>query len=309
MYKCGSNLEKKCRQGEFVITAELGPPRGNNLSVIETKAAALKGIVDAVNITDNQTAIVRMSSMATAALLIRLGLEPVMQIVTRDRNRIALMSDIIGARALGIKNILCLSGDHQVFGNHAFCKNVYDVDSIQLLSMLKIMRDQGVFPETREPIDGNLDIFIGAADAPFSEPVDFRPYRLRKKIDAGADFIQTQCIFDIPRFRDYMQKIQDLGVTEQSYILAGIIPLKSLRMAEYMASKVPGVIIPDIIMKSMKNAATGKASEEGIKICCDIIQQVREIPGLAGVHLMAIEWEHRVAEIIERSALRDKPAD
>ncbi len=296
-------LEKKCSAGNFALTVELGPPRGNDRSIVERKASFLRGCADAVNVTDNQTAIVRMSSVAASALLLGMGIEPVLQMVTRDRNRIALLSDILGAAALGIKNVLCLSGDHQVFGNHPFSKNVYDVDSVQLISMISTLRDRGVFPDTGEPIKGSFEMFIGAADAPFSEPLEFRPFRLKKKIDAGADFIQTQCIFDVPRFAEYMGRLRDLGLTERAHILAGVMPLKSSAMTEHLANNVPGVVIPDRICSCMSSLSGEKAAAEGIKICCDLIHQLREIPGVRGIHLMAIEWEHRVPEILEQAGL------
>lgn len=300
-------LQRLCKSGDFVVTAELGPPKGNNPLIVEKKASYLAGFVDAVNVTDNQTAIVRMSSIATAALLVRMGIEPVMQMVTRDRNRIAAQSDILGAAALGIKNVLCLSGDHQMFGNHPFCKGVYDIDSIQLVSILRTMRDEGVFPETGEKIDGAPDLFIGAADAPFSDPVEYRPYRLRKKIDAGAQFIQTQCIYDVKAFREYMRRVRDLGIHEKCFIIGGVMPLKSLAMARYMQQNVPGIVIPESFFRCLASAPGGKAGDEGIKICCDIISELRDTDGISGIHVMAVEWEHRVPEIIDKCGLLPRP--
>ena len=305
--KSGSRLERILEKGEFAVTAELGPPKGSDVSNVEKKAAFLKGYADAVNVTDNQTAVVRMSSLATAVILERMGIEPVLQMVTRDRNRIALQGDLLGAAALGIKNVLCISGDHQVFGNQQYCKNVYDIDSIQLISALKRMRDEGKILDNDEELKGRPDMLIGAASTPFSEPVDFRPYRLKKKVMAGADFVQTQCIYDIELFKKFMTTVRELEAHNQCHILAGVTPLKSAGMARYMARKVPGVVIPDDIMKRIEGVPKEKAAEEGIKIACEQIQELKEIEGVHGIHLMAIEWEHRVPEIMERAGLLPRP--
>jgi methylenetetrahydrofolate reductase (NADPH) len=305
--KSGSNLEKLLAAGEFVVTGELGPPQGNDPGVVKKKAALLKGNVDAFNITDNQTSVVRMSSIATAALVVQLGLEPVMQMVCRDRNRIAMQSDIIGANALGIKNMLCLSGDHQTFGNQPYCKNVYDIDSIQLIGAVKRMRDENKILDVDKEMDGTISMFIGAAENPFAEPYEFRPYRLKKKVEAGVDFIQTQCIYDMKIFREWMKKVVDLGLHERCHILAGITPLKSGGMTRYMATNVSGVIIPDEIINRMTGAPKGKAAEEGIAICCEQIEEIRGIEGVHGIHLMAIEWEHMVGEIVGRAKLLPRP--
>ena len=305
--KSGSNLEKLLERGEFVVTAELGPPRGTNTDPIKRKGMLLKDSVDAVNITDNQTAIVKMSSMAVAAQLCQMGIEPVMQMVTRDRNRIAMQSDIMGAAGLGIKNILCLSGDHQVFGNQKYARNVYDIDSIQLVGTVKRMRDRGTLLDSDEPLDGKPGMFIGAAAAPFSDPVEFRPFRLQKKIEAGADFIQTQCVYDIRLFKEYMKRVRDMGLHERCHILAGVMPLKSCRMGQYLSECVPGVVIPDSVMNRMESVPPKEAAREGIDLCCECIQELRDIEGVHGIHLMAIEWEHRVAEILECAGLLPRP--
>jgi methylenetetrahydrofolate reductase (NADPH) len=302
--KSGSNLEKILRAGYFAFTGELGPPQGANAEVIRKKASHLKGITDAVNITDNQTAVVRMSSWGAALIAIQEGLEPNYQMVCRDRNRIAMQSDILGAYAHGIRNMLCLSGDHQQFGNHPLTKGVFDIDSIQLISMVKGMRDDKKFLNGDE-IDGAPEIFIGAAENPFAEPFEWRVYRLAKKIAAGADFIQTQCIYDMKRFREWMKQANDMGLTEKVSILAGVTPLKSGGMARYMAKNVSGIIIPDEIIDRVVNAKKG--SEEGIKICVEQIEELREIKGVSGIHLMAIEWEHKVPEIAERAKLIPRP--
>jgi len=302
--KSGSQLEKILTSGHFAFTGELGPPRGSNAEVVRKKAGHLRGMVDAVNITDNQTGVVRMASWAACLLAIQEGLEPNFQMVCRDRNRLAMQSDILGAYTHGIRNMLCLSGDHQQFGDHPMSKGVYDIDSIQLISTVKKMCDEGKFING-EPIDEPPKIFIGAAANPFAEPFEWRVHRLAKKIGAGVDFIQTQCIYDMKRFREWMKQADELGLTEKAYILAGLTPLKSGGMARYMAKNVSGIIIPEEIIDRMVKAK--KPADEGIQLCVEQIQELREIKGVRGIHLMAIEWEHRVPEIAERAKLVPRP--
>jgi len=304
--KSDSRLERLLQAGEFVVTGECGPPKGADVDKLKRKAESLIGYVDAVNVTDNQTAIVRMSSIGASAILVQMGLEPVMQMVCRDRNRIAMQSDIFGASALGIRNILCLSGDHQKFGNHPGAKNVYDVDSIQLIDMVHRMRDEGKV-ECGDEIDGVPRMFIGAAANPFGDPFAFRVIRLAKKIAAGADFIQTQCIYNMDKFRTWMQQVVDRGLDRKVHILAGVTPLKSLGMARYMANNVSGIEVPEALIERMKGVAKEKRSREGIQICIEQIQQLREIPGIHGIHLMAIEWEHKVPEIVKGAGLYPRP--
>ena len=294
----------KIKSGKFIVTTEIGPPKGIDVKEILEDADLIKGRVDAVNITDNQTAVVRMSSWAAGLIAIQEGLEPNYQMVCRDRNRIAMQSDILGAYAHGIRNMLCLSGDHQQFGNHPLTKGVFDIDSIQLISMVKGMRDDKKFLNGDE-IDVAPQMFIGAAENPFAEPFEWRVYRLAKKINAGADFIQTQCIYDMKMFREWMKQANDMGLTERVHILAGVTPLKSGGMARYMAKNVSGIIIPDEIIDRIVQAK--KAAEEGIKICVEQIEELKEMKGVRGVHLMAIEWEHRVPEIAERAKLIPRP--
>jgi len=297
-----SNLQKVLSQGKFAITAECGPPRGANAEVINKKGSLLKDYVDAVNVTDNQTAIVRMSSIAACVHLIQMGIEPVMQMVTRDRNRIALQSDIMGAYSLGIRNILCLSGDHQTFGSQPESMNVWDIDCMHLIHTVKNMRDEG------QDMSGfDLDVapkmFIGAVENPFADPFEYRVLRLAKKVTAGADFIQTQCVYNMERFKEWMRIAYEQGITEKVYILAGVTPLKSARAAEYLTTRVAGMSIPDTLIKRMKGAPKGKASDEGLKICLETIQELREIKGLHGIHIMAIEWEEKVPEIVKAAGL------
>jgi methylenetetrahydrofolate reductase (NADPH) len=304
--KSGSNLERLLEKGEFVVTGELGPPKGPDAGVVKKKAAMLKGNVDAINVTDNQSATVRMSSIASCKILIDEGLEPTMQMVSRDRNRIAMMADLFGAAALGIKNMLCLSGDHQSFGNHPEAKNVYDIDSIQMIHMVKTMRDDHKVI-CGDKIEGDFPMFIGAACNPFADPFRYRVHRLSKKVEAGVDFIQTQCIYDMNRFKDFMKQVVDMGLHERCKILAGVTPLKSVGMASYMNANVSGIIIPEAIISRLRGAGKGNVAAEGIKILCEQIQELREMEGVAGIHLMAIEWEHKVPEIVEMAGLLPRP--
>ncbi len=304
--KSDSNLEKVLEAGHFAVTGELGPPRGNDVEVVRKKAQYLKGIVDAVNITDNQTAMVRMASWATALIAKEMGLEPNYQMVVRDRNRLAMQSDILGATALGINTMLCLSGDHPRFGDHPEALGVYDLDSINLLAMVKKMRDEKKFLSGAD-LKGAPRIYVGAAANPFGDPFELRVLRLAKKVAAGADFIQTQCIYNMAKFREYMKQAHDMGLTEKVKILAGLTPLKSAGMANYMATKVPGLDVPQDVVKRLKGVPKDQQAEEGIKLLLEQIQEVKEIPGVAGVHIMAIEWEHMMPEIMERSGLLPRP--
>ena len=305
-YKSGSNLEKVLKAGHFAFTGECGPPKGANVEHLKEKFEHLRGKVDSVNVTDNQTAVVRMSSAAASAIMVSEGVEPNFQMVCRDRNRLAMMADILGVYSLGVRNMLCLSGDHQKFGNHPQSKNVYDIDSMQLIAMVKKMRDEGKFLND-EDIDEPPRMFIGAAANPFADPYEFRIYRLANKIDAGADFIQTQCIYNMPRFRDFMKQAVDMGLTEKAYILAGVTPMKSARMAQYMAKMVPGMDVPEELIERLKGAGKGKQAEEGIKFAIEQIEEFKDMEGVAGVHLMAIEWEHKVPEIAERAGVLPRP--
>ena len=304
--KSGSNLEKVLKAGHFAFTGECGPPKGANVEHLKEKFEHLRGVVDAVNVTDNQTAVVRMSSAAASAIMVANGIEPNFQMVCRDRNRLAIMADVLGVYSLGIKNMLCLSGDHQKFGNHPQSKNVYDIDSMQLIALVKKMRDEGKFLN-EDDIDVPPKMFIGAAANPFGDPHEYRIYRLANKIDAGADFIQTQCIYNMPRFRDFMKKAVDMGLTEKAYLLAGVTPMKSARMAQYMAKMVPGMDVPEELIERLKGAGKGKQAEEGIKFAIEQIEEFKEMEGVAGVHLMAIEWEHKVPEIAERAKVLPRP--
>ena len=302
--KAGTNLEKVLESGRFTVTAEAGPPKGASAAVIQRKGELLRHCCDAVNVTDNQTAIVRMSSLAGCVLLKQLGAEPVMQMVCRDRNRIAIQSDVLGAVALGIGNILCLSGDHQKFGNHPTAKNVFDIDSIQLIQTLKNMRDEGKFL-CGEDISGEFPLFIGASANPFADPFEFRVVRLAKKVKAGADFIQTQAIYDVAKFVKWMEMVTERGLDKQVHILAGVIPIRSTGMARYMRDYVSGISVPDEIVTRMEQAENAK--EEGARIVLEIIEQLKEIAGVHGIHIMAVGWEDIVPEIVEKAGLLPRP--
>lgn len=304
--KSGSRLERILDNEFFAVTAECGPPRGADPEAIRKKAGLLKGCADAFNITDNQTSVVRMSSMAAAVILMQMGLEPIMQMVCRDRNRIAMQSDILGASALGVKNLLCLSGDHQKFGDHPAAKNVFDLDSIQLIQAVGRMGGEGKFIGGEE-IKTPPQLFIGAAANPFADPFELRVGRLAKKVAAGADFIQTQCIFNLEKFEQWMRMVCDRGLDEKVYILAGVTPVKSLGMAKYMKSSVPGMDVPDEVISRIKDVPKEKRGEEGIAICVETIERVKQIKGIKGVHIMAIEWEEKVAEIAKRADLLPRP--
>ncbi len=302
--KAGTNLEKVLSSGSFAVTAEAGPPKGTSARVILRKAELLRTCCDAVNVTDNQTAIVRMSSLAGCVLLKQQGVDPVMQMVTRDRNRIGLQSDVLGAVALGIGNILCLTGDHQKFGNHPTAKGVFDLDSVQLVQTLKTMRDEKKFL-SGDDVSGEVPLFIGAVENPFADPFEYRVIRLAKKVKAGADFIQTQAVYDVDKFARWMAKVCDRGLDKKVHIMAGIIPIKSVGMARYMRDYVSGVSVPDSIVSRMEAAASAK--DEGVKIALEIVEQVKDIPGVHGIHIMAVGWEEIVPEIVKKAGLLPRP--
>jgi 5,10-methylenetetrahydrofolate reductase len=302
--KAGTNLEKVLTSGKFAVTAEAGPPKGTSAAVILKKGELLRNCCDAANVTDNQTAIVRMSSLAGSVLLKQQGVDPVMQIVCRDRNRLAIQSDVLGAIALGVGNFLCLSGDHLKFGNHPTAKSVFDIDSIQLIQVLENMRDQKKFV-CGEDISGELPMFIGAAANPYADPFEFRVTRLAKKIKAGADFIQTQAVYDMAKFAKWMEMVTDKGLDKKAHILAGVIPIRSAGMARYMRDYVSGVSVPDEVVTRMEQAENAK--EEGMTIAVELIEQLKEIPGVHGVHIMAVGWEDIVSEIAKRAGLLPRP--
>ena len=303
--KSASRLEKVLKAGKFAVTAELGPPQNANPEAVKKKAQYCLGNVDGANVTDNQTAIVRMSSIAAGAIAVSCGVEPIIQMVCRDRNRIAMQSDILGAAALGIKNLLCLSGDHQTFGNHAEAKNVFDLDSMQLIALVKKMRDDKQFLCGDEIKEHEPNFFIGAVANPFADPFEFRVMRLAKKIEAGADFIQTQCIFDMKKFTQWMKMVVGEGLDKKTYILAGLTPVRSHRALKYMKNNVAGMSIPDELITRMESAKEPK--EEGLKICLEMIEEIKNIEGVSGIHLMPIGWESITPVLVEKAGLLPRP--
>lgn len=304
--KTESRLEKILAAGHLAVTSECGPPRGAKPEEVIAKSKYLAGIVDAVNVTDNQTAMVRMSSLAASILIKQQGLNPLFQVTCRDRNRLAMQADIIGAYSFGIDTMLCLSGDHTKFGDHAMAMNVHDIDSIQMIQMVKDMRDKGLFQGGAE-IKGPPKMFIGAAANPFADPFELRVMRLAKKIAAGADFIQTQCIFNVDKFERWMEGVREKGLHKKCYILAGVTPCKSLGAARYMANRVPGMDVPKEIVDRMASVPKEKQAEEGVTICVETIERLKKVEGVAGFHIMAIEWEKKVEEICERAGLLPRP--
>jgi methylenetetrahydrofolate reductase (NADPH) len=306
MMKTESTLERVLAGGHLAVTSECGPPRGAMPEKVKEKAEMLRGYVDAINVTDNQTAVVRMSSFAACLIIKQMGLNPILQMVTRDRNRLAMQSDIIGAYAHGVNTMLCLSGDHPCFGDHPMAANVYDLDSIQFIQMVKTMRDEGKF-QGGDDILNAPKMFVGAAANPFADPFELRVARLAKKVNAGADFIQTQCVYDLERFEKWMEGVRDRGLHEKVSILAGVTPLKSVGMAKYMKNKVPGMSVPDGLIKRISGVPKEKQPEEGIKICVETIQRLKEVKGVRGFHIMAIEWEQKVPEIVKAAGLYPRP--
>jgi methylenetetrahydrofolate reductase (NADPH) len=298
----GSRLERVLRSGRFAVTAELDAPDSADPQAVYDRALVLSAVCDAINATDAAGANVHMSSVAICALLTRAGYEPVMQVSCRDQNRIAIQGNLLGAAAMGVHNVLCLTGDGVRTGDHPEAKPVFDLDSISLLRTARILRDEGRFLSGRK-LEAAPRLFLGAAENPFAPPYDFRPLRLGKKVEAGADFIQTQYCFDVPRFESFMARVRDLGLHEKVFILVGVGPLRSARAAEWMRSNVPGVVIPDALIERLKGVPSNRQRAEGKRICVEIIQQVRRIPGVRGVHVMAYRQEELVAEIIEETGL------
>jgi methylenetetrahydrofolate reductase (NADPH) len=300
--KSGSRLERVLRSGRFAVTAELNPPDSADPNAVYDHALVLSSVCDAINATDASAANVHMSGTGIAALLARAGYDTILQLACRDRNRIALQGDLLGAAALGVRNVLCLTGDGVQAGDQPDAMPVFDLDSITLLRTARILRDEGRFLSGR-PLETAPKLFLGAASNPFAPPYDFRPLRLAKKVEAGADFIQTQYCFDVPRLQQFMATVRDLGLHERVFILVGVGPLRSARAAEWMRSNVPGVQIPDDVVRRLKGAPKGKQRAEGKRLCVEIIQQVQQISGVSGVHLMAYRQEHLVAEIVEEAGL------
>ena len=303
-----SKLEKILAAGHYAVTSECGPPRHGAPEGIEKKGKMIADYVDAINVTDNQTAVVRQCSLACCIRLKLMGLEPVLQMVTRDRNRIAIQSDLLGATSFGIHNILCLTGDHQRFGDHPSATNVFDMDSTRLIQTVKMMRDEGRLLGGHEMHEGKPEMFIGAAENPFADPFEIRVLRLAKKVAAGAQFIQTQCIYNMDKFKLWMKLVGEAGLFEKVAILAGLTPMKNVGMARYMKNRVPGMDVPDTIIKRLAGVPKEKQAEEGINILLEQIEELKGVEGVRGFHIMAIEWEEKVPEIVERAGLYPRPA-
>jgi len=301
-----SRLEETLRAGHFAVTAELNPPDSADPEDVYKAASILANVCDGINAVDASGANCHISSVAMCALLTRAGYEPVYQVTCRDRNRIAIQGDMLGAAAMGVLNVLCLTGDDVTAGDQPEAKRVFDFDSIQLLRTARTMRDEAVFLSGRK-ITSPPCFFLGAAANPFVPPYDWRPQRLAKKIAAGAQFIQTQYCFDLPRFKQYMTRIRDLGLDKQAFILAGVGPLKSAGAAEFMRTKVPGVVIPDQIVDRLSKTPRENQQDEGKQICIELIEELKEIEGIAGVHIMAYRQEELVAEIVEKAGLLPRP--
>ncbi|MFC1979047.1 methylenetetrahydrofolate reductase [Chloroflexota bacterium] len=306
--KSGSNLEKVLEAGHFAVTAEIGPPQNADAEEVKEKAHILKGYIDACNVTDGQTAVVRMSSTAGAMLGKEMGLDSVVQMTCRDRNRIALQMDILGMAALGLNNIVCLTGDYVSFGDHPQAKSVHDIDSVQLLELVKDMRDNAIL-QNGEEIKGVVPrLYIGAAVNPFADPLEYRVNRLAKKIAAGADFVQTQLVYNLPKFEKWMEMVRERGLHKKVKILAGVTPIKSIGAAKYMKTRVPGLDVPDEVIERFQNTPKEERAQEGINLAVETIKKLKDIEGIAGVHIMAIEWEEAVPQIVEKAGLSPRPS-
>jgi methylenetetrahydrofolate reductase (NADPH) len=294
--------------GQFAVTAEIGPPRGAGLSPVTEKAAALRGWVDAVNITDNQSAAVRLSSLAGSLAAARAGVEPIMQLTCRDRNRIALQSELLSASALGIPNVLIMTGDHPRHGDHADAKPVFDLDSSQLLRVATAMRDEGrlmsggVLTPPPTWLLGAVENPPGLPQPGMTGPADAAVRRLIMKIDAGAQFVQTQFVFDVPAFAAWMRQLGDLGLTERCHILAGVGPVRSARALAHL-TRIPGVYVPDHVTERLTAGGPDRFRAEGERLCSEIIAALSEVPGVAGVHVMAIGAEREVPAILRQAGL------
>ena len=298
-----SRLQRLFEAGEFAVTGEIGPPKGADASSVLKAAEELNGIIDAANVTDNQTSILRMSSIAGSLLAQSKGVEAVVQMTCRDRNRIAIQSDLLGAWALGLRNLLLLSGDHQCFGNDPQSKNVYDVDSVQIIKMMTDLQNNGVFYNGKKA-KGAPQFFIGTTANPFADPMELQLIRLKKKIQAGAKFVQTQSIYDIDKFEEWMEKVREMGLHKQAYIQAGVMVNKSVRSIE-ATQNVPGMSIPDALIERMKKAEDPK--EEGVAIVLEIIERVKKIEGVSGLHVMAVGWEAIVPVVVQRAGFSPRP--
>ncbi len=302
-----SNLAKVINAGHFGVCVEVSPPVGPNVEAIQREIKTLKGYGDAYNVTDNQSAMVHVSSLAVSIMLKQAGMEPVIQFTARDRNRLGLQGDLLGGAVFGINTVLCLSGDHPIWGDHPQCKPVYDIDSLNIIRMVRMMRNNQVFENGKKIPKIAPDFYIGAVENPFAPPYEFRPLRLAKKITAGAQFFQTQLIFNVDRFREFMARVVDLGLAEQCAIFAGVGPTRSLKVAEYMKNEVAGMDVPDWVLKRMEGLSKEDQQKAGLDICLEIARQVSEIDGVKGLHVMAVNWPAAVPQIVKELGLYPRP--
>jgi methylenetetrahydrofolate reductase (NADPH) len=301
-----SRLAGLLREGRFVVTAELSSSNSADPEATWRRADVLRGSVDAINCTDNTGAHVHMSSLAASHLLVEKDLEPIMQLTVRDRNRLALQADLLGAAALGVHNLVLMSGDDVTAGDHPEARRIYDIDSIQLVEVAAAMRDRGMYLSGRR-LEQAPSFFIGAVENPFAPPVEFRPLRLQKKVRAGADFIQTQLVFDVPLFARFMSTVTDLGLTDKVFIIASIGIPRSARGARFMREKIPGLHVPESVVDRLDKTAPTRQADEGIRIAVELVKAVREIPGVAGVHLIGIKWEEGVVQVADAAGLLPRP--
>lgn len=301
-----SRLAGLLRDGQFVVTAELTSSDSADPEVVARNGEMLRGVVDAINCTDNTGAHVHLSAIAAAHLLVERGIEPIMQLTVRDRNRLALQADLLGAAALGVRNLVIMSGDDVTAGDHPEARRIYDIDSMQLIEVAAGMRDRAVYLSGRK-LQTPPAFFIGAVENPFAPPLEFRPLRLQKKVRAGAQFIQTQLVFDVPIFARFMTMVSDLGLLEQAFIIPSIGIPRSARGARFMKDKVPGLHVPDAVIERMERTPLARQAEEGIGIAAELVNELRQIHGVAGVHLIGIKWEEGVARVAEAAGLLPRP--
>ena len=299
-HSSAGRLERVLRAGHFAVTSELSPPDSADPQEVYVRARVFDGFVDGMNATDGSGANCHMSSVGMCALLTRIGYAPIMQISCRDKNRIAIQGDVLGGAAMGVSNMLCLTGDGVQAGDHPEAKPVFDLDCMSLLETIRNMRDKGEFLSGRS-ISSPPKVFLGAASNPFAPPYDFRPHRLAKKIAAGAQFIQSNYCFDVPRFKEFMARSRDLGLLEKVFILPGVGPMASANTANWIRNNVPGIHIPDSVISRIGGAKDQK--REGQNLCVELIQELSEIEGVSGIHVMAYRQEEAVADIIKRSGV------
>ena len=301
-YVSPGRLERLLRDGIFAVTTEISPPDSADPHEVYERASIFDGYVDAMNATDGSGGNCHMSSVGMCSILTRRGYAMVMQITCRDRNRIAIQGDVLGAAAMGVANILCLTGDDVTAGDHPQAKPVFDLDSMSMLTMLKGMRDDSQFLSGRK-LTSPPQVLLGAAENPFAPPLDYRSLRMEKKVAAGAQFVQTQYCFDMEILRNFMSAVRDQGLHERVFILPGVGPLASAKSAEWIRTHIPGVHIPDEVIKRLQGAKD--QAQEGVNICIEILQQLKEIEGVHGAHIMAYRQEHRVPEIVGKSGVLD----